>query len=132
MGFTLKHLRTGEIRTFSTKEVLEMLGDPVNDEIVVHNEVYRISSFVGNDSGEVVLPTMKWMQTRFTYSGKLGNTFPFPVSIDVKALFFSITGVLYEYGSDKDFHTDGTNLYWHGSFTLEATDVILVKYLQII
>ena len=34
MGFTLKHLRTGEIRTFSTKEVLEMLGDLVNDEII--------------------------------------------------------------------------------------------------
>lgn len=132
MGFTLKHLRTGEIRTFSTREVLEMLGDPVNDEIVVHNEVYRISSFVGNDSGEVVLPKMKWMQTRFTYSGKLGNTFAFPVNIDGSALFFSINGVLYEFGLEKDFHTDGKFLYWHGSFTLEVTDVILVKYLQII
>ncbi len=47
MGFTLRHLRTGETKAFSTKEVLEMLGDPVNDEIVVHNEVYRISSYVG-------------------------------------------------------------------------------------
>ena len=42
MGFTLRHLRTGETKAFSTREVLEMLGDPVNDEIVVHNEVYRI------------------------------------------------------------------------------------------
>ena len=132
MGFTLKHLRTGEIRTFSTKEVLEMLGDPVNDEIIVHNEVYRISSFVGTDSGEVTLPTMKWIQTRFSYSAKIGSTFPFAVTIDGKALFFSINGVLYEYGADKDFHTDGTSLFWHGSFTLEASDVILVKYLQIV
>jgi len=44
MGFTLKHLRTGEIRTFSTKEVLEMLGDPrrgclANNEMDA-NQVY--------------------------------------------------------------------------------------------
>ena len=57
---------------------------------------------------------------------------PFTVSIEGKALFFSINGVLYQYGTDKDFHTDGTKLYWHGSFNLETTDVILVKYLQII
>ena len=74
MGFTLRHLRTGETKAFSTKEVLEMLGDPVNDEIIVHNEVYRISSFVGTDNGDVTLPTIKWNQTRFTYSAKIGNT----------------------------------------------------------
>ena len=132
MGFTLRHLRTGEVKAFSTKEVLEMLGDPVNDEIIVHNEVYRISSYVGSDGGDGTVPTLKWNQVQLTYSPKTGNNFPFAVSIDGKALFFSINGVLYQYGTDKDFHTDGTKLYWHGSFNLETTDVILVKYLQII
>lgn len=131
MGFTLRHILTGESRNFSTKEILEMLGDTVNDEIIVHDEVYRISSFRGTDSGDVSQPILKWVEIQFTFSPMTGNIFPFTVNIEGKALFFSINGLLYEYGYEKDFHIEGSYLFWHGSFNLETTDIIIVKYLQI-
>ena len=133
MGFTLKHLRTGEIKTFSTKEVLEMLGDPVNDEIIVHNEVYRISSFVGSDAGDVVMPKLAWSNINFKLSPKVEtkNIFPLVLDTDGSNLFFIVNGMLYEYGIDKDYHTDGKYLYWHGGFNLDFNDIIYVKYLEL-
>ena len=46
MEFTLTQLRTGETKNFGIKDLLEFLGDKINDEIIMGSEVYRISSAV--------------------------------------------------------------------------------------
>ena len=46
MEFTLTQLRTGETQNFGIKDLLEFLGDKINDEIIMGSEVYRISSAV--------------------------------------------------------------------------------------
>jgi hypothetical protein len=131
MGFTLRHILTGESINFSTKEILEMLGDTVNDEIIVHDEVYRISSFSGTDSGDGAVPKLVWQNMNFKLSPKVEtqNIFPFVLDTDGSNLFFTVNGVVYEYGIDKDYHTDGKFLYWHGGFNLDFNDIIYVKYL---
>ena len=133
MGFTLRHILTGESRNFSTKEILEMLGDTVNDEIIVHDEVYRISSFSATDSGDGTVPKLVWQNINFKLSPKVEtqNIFPFVLDTDGSNLFFTVNGVVYEYGSDKDYHTDGKFLYWHGGFNLDFNDIIYVKYLEL-
>jgi len=46
MEFTLTQLRTGETQNFGIKDLLEFLGDKINDEIIMGSEVYRLSSAV--------------------------------------------------------------------------------------
>ena len=33
MAFTLRDVRTGTVRSFTTREILSLLGDSINDEI---------------------------------------------------------------------------------------------------
>jgi hypothetical protein len=35
MAFTLTHIRTGEDQLFTIQVLLEKLGDPINDEIIM-------------------------------------------------------------------------------------------------
>lgn len=130
MGFTLKHLRTAEVKSFSTKEILEILGDKINDEILLNGEVYRISSFVATDGGDYTPPTFEWKTVTLS-ALKGASIFPFNFTSETTGLFLTINGILYEYGIDKDFHVENGKLLWHGGFTLEATDIILVKWLKI-
>ncbi len=44
MAFTLTHIRTGEDQLFTIQVLLEKLGDPINDEIIINGEAYRIAS----------------------------------------------------------------------------------------
>ena len=45
MAFTLKKVINGESKDFTLQNILEILGDPTNDEINFDGEAYRISSF---------------------------------------------------------------------------------------
>ncbi|MFN6377880.1 MAG: hypothetical protein ACK4WD_01295 [Flavobacteriales bacterium] len=130
MGFTLRHLRTAEVEHFSTKELLEILGDKINDEILLKGEVYRISSFEATDGGDFTPPTFEWAQVQLTATNG-ASSFPFTSSTETLGLFLTINGILYQYGQTKDFHVAGGELLWHGSFPIEAKDVILVKWLKI-
>jgi hypothetical protein len=47
MAFTLTQVRTGEQKNFSVREILEHLGDPINNEIIIHGESYRINNVQG-------------------------------------------------------------------------------------
>jgi predicted ester cyclase len=130
MGFTLKHLRTAEVKNFSTKELLEILGDKINDEILVNGEVYRISSFVATDGGDFTPPTFEWQIAALTATNG-ATTFPFNATAETIGLFLTINGILYEYGQNKDFHVANGNLIWHGKFSIQTNDTILVKWLKI-
>jgi hypothetical protein len=129
MGFTLKHLRTAEVKNFSTKEILEILGDKINDEILVNGEVYRISSFVATDGGDFTPPTFEWQSATLTAANG-ATTFPFGATAETTGLFLTINGILYEYGQNKDFHVANGNLIWHGTFSLDSKDVMIVKWLK--
>lgn len=131
MGFTLKHLRTAEIEHFSTKELLELLGDKINDEILLKGEVYRISSFVATDGGDFTMPTFQWQSVQLPASDG-ASSFPFTGSTETVGLFFSINGVLYEYGQTKDFHVANGQLLWHGGFPIDSKDHLIVKWLKIV
>ena len=39
MAFTLKEVRTGQQHTFSAKEILELIGDRINDEIIIRDDI---------------------------------------------------------------------------------------------
>jgi hypothetical protein len=41
-----------------------------------------------------------------------------------------VNGVLYEYGATKDFHIAGGSIRWHGTFSLDSKDVMIVKWLK--
>ena len=45
MNFTLNKVINGESKSFSLQKILEILGDPTNDEINFDGEAFRISSF---------------------------------------------------------------------------------------
>ncbi len=51
MAFTLTHIRTGEQRDFTIREILQLLGDPVNNEILIRGESYRINNVQGDIGG---------------------------------------------------------------------------------
>lgn len=44
MNFNLRNIRTGELKSFPFTQILELLGDSVNDSISLNGECYRISS----------------------------------------------------------------------------------------
>jgi hypothetical protein len=131
MGFKLKHIRSGEEKDFSTKEILELLGDKINDEIVLGKGVFRISSFVATDGSDFTPPTFEWMNQAFVVATKGTTTFPFVATSETKGLFFSVNGTLYQYGTSRDFHVALGSLIWHGAFDLEPTDSVIVKWLKI-
>ena len=51
MAFTLTHIRTGEQRDFTIREILQLLGDPINNEIFIRGESYRINNVQGDIGG---------------------------------------------------------------------------------
>ena len=53
MAFTLTHIRTGEQQTFTVQVLLEKLGDPINDEIIINGEAYRIAGVQESATGTV-------------------------------------------------------------------------------
>ena len=129
MGFTLRHLLTGETRDFSTKQLLEILGDKVNDEIQLYGEVYRISSFVATDGGDFTPPVLEWNSLTIPTANGV-SSFAFSATDETTGLFLTVNGVLYEYGPTKDFHIAGGNILWHGTFALDSKDVMIVKWLK--
>jgi len=138
MGFTLTHIRTGQKKSFTTKALLEILGDRVNDEIRINGERYRISSATSSDSGsgtgeypaswrpdwkKVDITVLVWGQTQFPFSASFS---------DPEGLFLVVNGALYDYGLKSAFHINNGILYWHGAFILEVHDTIYIKYLTLI
>ena len=135
MAFTLKKVIDGESTSFTLQKILEILGDYTNDEINFDGEVYRISSF--NDSGGTSSgggtggtgTTMVW-HDQILYPDEVGQTvIPMEESIpDGTEILFTVNGVYYEKGIGESYHISGSTLHWHGSFDLDPTDKIRLRY----
>lgn len=129
MAFTLKDIRTGQTHTFSLKEVLKYLGDPVNDEIMIGEDAYRISSFQELGGGEGGSVSIDWVILGLTVESNGEASFYFPGVIqDSESVFLTVNNVLYQYGIGQDYHIQDDRLYWHGPFALETTDQMVLKY----
>lgn len=130
MAFTLKELRTGQTKTFTLKEVLGFLGDSINDEIIIDEQIFRISSCqeLGGD-GSPISVNIDWVTLQLVIETDGENTFFFPETIiDTDSIFLTVNNVVYQYGQSFDYHIQDDRLYWHGPFSLEISDQVLLKY----
>jgi hypothetical protein len=129
MAFTLKEVRTGQLRTFSAKVLLELIGDRINDEIIIREEVYRISSCVDFSLGGGTTATIDWITQELSVGTNGETVFYNPELItDTDAVFLTVNSVLYQYGVDRDFHIQGNKIFWHGGFNLETNDRVVLRY----
>jgi len=133
MAFTLTHIRTGEQRDFSILEILQLLGDPINNEIFIRGESYRINNVQGDIGGggggnwradwqKIPMAVEQSGQTEFSIDI---NT------ADPEGLFLAVNGAIYDYGINSAFDIDSGTLNWHGGFNLEPTDHVYIKYLTL-
>lgn len=135
MAFTLTHIRTGEQKEFSIKEILQLLGDPINNEISIGGESYRINDVQGDLGGGVSDGSTwraDWQKIPMTV-GVSGQT-QFSINIntsDPEGLFLAVNGAIYDYGINSAFDIDSGTLNWHGGFNLEPSDHVYIKYLTL-
>ncbi len=139
MAFSIQRVGATESETFTTVDILRILGDKVNDEIKINGHAYRLSTvqeFGGNggtvDPSLIPLPSVDWIRTPLNIITGGQTNFQVNVPInDPEGLLLVVNGAMYDYGNEAAFHLEGNNLYWHGGFTLEITDRIYLKYLTL-
>lgn len=134
MAFKIRQVGTTDEKVFTTKTILELLGDKTNDEITIQDKRYRISSAEELGGGDTSNLVFNWL--KLSLQVQQANQQSFSVSLpvtDPEGLLLVVNGLLYDYGQDAGFHLNdnGTILYWHGGFNLSATDKLYVKYLSV-
>lgn len=134
MAFSLIEIRSGERKTFSTKDLLALIGDSINDEILLKGNTYRLSS--GLEVLEADLSNLdtsiSWVNHAFVVEEEGQNVFINPVSItDTNSVFLTVNNVLYTYGTEADYHIQDDRMYWHGAFDLDPQDRIQMKALML-
>ncbi len=131
MAFSLRTTRDYQLKLFSIKKILEIIGENINDEINIDGKAYLLSSFVdlgGNGGGG---STYIWNTTHLVVTN--ANQVEFYLSniiSDFSNTRLYINGVHYEYGITKAYHIIGRTLLWHGGFELETGDEIYLKYVK--
>lgn len=129
MAFTLTHIRTGEPQTFTVQVLLEKLGDPINDEIIIKGEAYRIAGVQESARGTV---SGNWQRETIEVTESDQTEFDVDINTsDPEGLFLVVNGALFDYGLNGAFHIADTTLYWHGRFNLSPTDQVYIKYLTL-
>jgi hypothetical protein len=129
MAFTLTHIRTGEEQTFTVQVLLEKLGDPINDEIIINGEAYRIAGVQESATGTV---SGNWQREVIEVIESDQSEFEVDINTsDPEGLFLVVNGALFDYGQNGAFHIEGTTLFWHGRFNLSPTDQVYIKYLTL-
>lgn len=129
MAFTLTHIRTGEEQTFTIQVLLEKLGDPINDEIIINGEAYRIAGAQESATGTV---SGNWQRETLEVTESDQTEFDVDINTsDPEGLFLVVNGALFDYGLNGAFHIADTTLYWHGRFNLSPADQVYIKYLTL-
>lgn len=132
MAFSLKNIQTGLYQTFGIRKILELLGDAINDQLRIKDQVFKISSCI-ESTGTGGVGSIQWVRTSIQVTTEGQTTFNFPNEIaDPEGLFLVVNGTLCEYGTSADYHITRTQLIWNGDFTLDPEDKIYIKYIQII
>lgn len=129
MAFTLTQIRTGEPQTFTVQVLLEKLGDPINDEIIINGEAYRIAGVQESTTGAV---SGNWQREVIEVTESDQTEFEVDINTsDPEGLFLVVNGALFDYGQNGAFHITGTTLYWHGRFNLSPSDQVYIKFLTL-
>ena len=92
MNFQIQTLR-GEQKTLGIQDLLGLLGDKINDEIIIGDDTYRISTAqsVGSVATEV-----DWVITPLTVQASGQDRFQLPLAIlDSESAFFTVNNVDY-------------------------------------
>lgn len=132
MAFTLTHIRTGEDQLFTIQVLLEKLGDPINDEIIINGEAYRIASVQEDSSTGGGTVSSNWVRESIEVTQSDQTEFEVDINTsDPEGLFLVVNGALFDYGQNGAFHIEGTTLFWHGRFNLSPTDQVYIKYLTL-
>ena len=132
MAFTLTHIRTGEDQLFTIQVLLEKLGDPINDEIIINGEAYRIASVQEDSSTGGGSVSSNWVRESIEVTQSDQTEFEVDINTsDPEGLFLVVNGALFDYGQNGAFHIAGTTLYWHGRFNLSPTDQVYIKFLTL-
>ena len=132
MAFTLTHIRTGEDQLFTIQVLLEKLGDPINDEIIINGEAYRIASVQEDSSTGGGTVSSNWVRESIEVTQSDQTEFEVDINtLDPEGLFLVVNGALFDYGQNGAFHIEGTTLFWHGRFNLSPTDQVYIKYLTL-
>jgi hypothetical protein len=132
MAFTLTHIRTGEDQLFTIQVLLEKLGDPINDEIIINGEAYRIASVQEDSSTGGGTVSSNWVRESIEVTQSDQSEFEVDINTsDPEGLFLVVNGALFDYGQNGAFHIEGTTLFWHGRFNLSPTDQVYIKYLTL-
>jgi hypothetical protein len=130
MAFTLTHIRTGEDQLFTIQVLLEKLGDPINDEIIINGEAYRIASVQEDSSTGGGTVSSNWVRESIEVTQSDQTEFEVDINTsDPEGLFLVVNGALFDYGQNGAFHIESTTLFWHGRFNLSPTDQVYIKYL---
>jgi hypothetical protein len=133
MIFKLKNIQTGLFQNFRIKQILELLGDTIDDQLRIKDQVFEISSCIETDGTGTGISSFQWVKNNLTVSVAGQTEFAFPHEIiDTEGLFLTINGILCEYGQNADFYIANGKLIWNGVYQLEQVDKINIKYLQII
>lgn len=123
MNFQIQTLR-GEQKTLGIQDLLGLLGDKINDEIIIGDDTYRISTAqsVGSVATEV-----DWVITPLTVQASGQDRFQLPLAIlDSESAFFTVNNVDYTHG--VHYHFEDKELVWHQAFALEQSDEVHIKY----
>lgn len=132
MAFSIKNIQTGLYQTFGIRKILELLGDAINDQLRIKDQIFKISSCI-ESTGSAGVGSIQWVRTSIAVSIEGQTSFNFPNEItDTEGLFLVVNGTLCEYGSNADYQITRTHLIWNGVYSLEPADKIYIKYLQII
>jgi hypothetical protein len=134
MAFTLTHIRTGEHRDFTIREILQILGDPINNEIFIRGESYRINNVQGDIGGGGGNGNWRADWQKIPMAVEQSGQTEFSIDIntaDPEGLFLAVNGAIYDYGINSAFDIDSGTLNWHGGFNLEPTDHVYIKYLTL-
>ena len=123
MNFSIKTLR-GQTRTLGIQDLLGLFGDKINDEIVIGDDTYRISTSQSIGSAATAVD---WVITPLAVQVSGQDRFQLPQAIlDPESAFFTVNNVDYTHG--VHYHFEGTELVWHQAFALENTDEAFIKY----
>lgn len=123
MNFQISTLR-GQQKTLGIQDLLGLLGDTINDEIVIGDDTYRISTATLIGTGAT---PVDWVVTPLPVQTSGQDRFSIPqVILDPESAFFTINNVDYTHG--VHYHFEGTELVWHGAFALEPSDELFIKY----
>jgi hypothetical protein len=127
MAFILQNIRSGEEKEFSIKDLLSILGDPINDEIKIGKKKYRISSC--QELSSAAGQEKQWIKT--TLNVTENGQSQFNISIDqndTEGIFMVVNNLVYDYNTS--FYVDASKVYWTGDFPLEINDQIYIKQLK--